>query len=150
MPTKTLHRSKSKKSKTKALRRKLMTKRAKKKVAKRVAKKVTKKMIRKAARPSPKRRLSRAKSRGPAGTSKVKAIGKVTHYYDRIGVAIVELKAPLRLGDMVHIKRGDRDLLQSVTSLQIDHTPVASAKCGDVIGMKVSQEVHQGAVVTPA
>lgn len=138
MPARTLRRPKAKKSKMKVFKRKKparVTRKAKKKIAKKVVKRVAKRMIRRASKPS---------------APKIKALGKVVHYYDRIGVAIVELKAPLRLGDMVTIKRGTLDLLQSVTSLQIEHTPVASAKKGDVVGMKVSQEVHEGALVLPA
>lgn len=136
MPARTLRRKMKTKVKAKTKARAMRMKKRKparvtKRTVRKVAKKVTGKLVR------------RAKAAAP------KAIGKVVHYYDRIGVAIVELKAPLRLGDMVHIKRGDRDILQSVTSLQINHEPVASAKKGDVIGMKVNQEVHEGALVMP-
>jgi len=30
-------------------------------------------------------------------------VGKVTHYYDRIGVAVLELYEELKVGDMIHI-----------------------------------------------
>ena len=122
--------SKAKKMKKK----KPMMKRATKKVAKKVMKKVTKRLIKKM---KPK-------------MAKVKITGRIVHYYDRIGVAIVELVGPLRLGEMVRIKRGDKEWMQSVTSLQIDHTPVAEARRGAVVGMKVTQEVPEGAVVMPA
>lgn len=78
-----------------------------------------------------------------------KLLGKVVHYYDRIGVAIVDLQAPLKLGDMVRMQRGEKVLTQAVTSLQIEHQPVAMAKRGDVVGMKVDQEVQSGTKVMP-
>ena len=87
-----------------------------------------------------------SKKRGPS----IKILGRVVHYYDRIGVAIVELAAPIKVGDTVKVKRGDFELLQPVHSLQLDHTPVASAKKGAVVGMKVNGEVAEGALVMPA
>ena len=79
-----------------------------------------------------------------------KNIGRTTHYYDRIGVAIVELAAPLHVGDAVTFKRGENEHTQAITSMQIDHTPVTSAKKGDVVGIQVTKEIHEGAEVLPA
>ena len=72
-------------------------------------------------------------------------IGKVTHYYDKIKVAIVELDADLGVGDKVKFVRGGEDLFeQSVDSIQIEHQKVASAGKGDVIGLKVERELKEG------
>ena len=77
-----------------------------------------------------------------------KAIGRVIHYYDRIGVAIVDLKTPLSIGDMVSVKRGSTEyFVQQVTSMQINHEAVQRARKGDVIGLKVNRKVPDGAVV---
>lgn len=76
-------------------------------------------------------------------------IGKVVHYYDRIGVAIIDLKEPLNVGDMVMLKKGDRIVPQRVESIQIEHTSVTSAKPGDVVGVKVDTEAYEGTVVLP-
>lgn len=76
-------------------------------------------------------------------------IGKVVHYYDRIGVAIIDLKEPLRVGDMVMLKKGDRIMPQRIESIQIDHASVPTAKAGDVVGVKVDNEVHEGTMVLP-
>lgn len=75
-------------------------------------------------------------------------IGKVTHYYNKIGVAIVELDADLAHGERVKFTRGGEDLFeQSVTSMQIEHEKVESAKKGDVVGLKTVAEVKEGAEV---
>lgn len=78
-----------------------------------------------------------------------KFLGKVTHYYDKIMVAVVELAkgATIKKGDQVHFKGGDRDFIQTVSSLQIEHKDVEQAKAGDSFGMKVDQEVHEGDAV---
>ena len=39
-------------------------------------------------------------------------IGKVTHYYDKIGVAIVELNGTLSVGEKVKFTRGGEDLFE--------------------------------------
>ena len=75
-------------------------------------------------------------------------IGKVTHYYDKIGVAIVELDAALSNGDTVKFVRGGEDLFeQKVESMQIEHKQVDSAKKGDVVGLKADKEIKEGAEV---
>lgn len=80
---------------------------------------------------------------------KEKILGRVTHYYDKIGVAIVDLESPMKVGDMVKLQRGEMEMTQVVSSMQIEHAPVLMAKKGDVIGIKVTQPVHEGTVVKP-
>ena len=140
MPTRKAMKSKKKMLKKKKpmrmKKRKIAAKKkvtAKKKGKKAVGKKTNKKMVKKTAKKV---------------TSKM--IGRVTHYYDRIGVAIVELKQPLHLGDVVVMKHGEHVLTQSVQSLQIERQPVDMAKKGAIVGVKVDQEVKQGAIVMPA
>jgi translation elongation factor EF-1alpha len=75
-------------------------------------------------------------------------IGKVTHYYDKIGVAIVELDADLGTGDKIKFVRGGEDLFeQDVDSIQIEHEKIEKAGKGDVVGLKVENEVKEGAEV---
>ncbi len=76
-------------------------------------------------------------------------IGKVVHYYDRIGVAIVDLKEPLKVGDMIMLKKGGTIIPQRVDSIEIEHASVAAAKRGDIVGIKVDTEAHEGTLVLP-
>lgn len=75
-----------------------------------------------------------------------KAIGKVTHYFDKVGVAVIQLEkgAALKKGDKIQIKGNDTDFTQSVSSLQLDHQDVDLVKAGDDFGLKVDQKVHEG------
>mgnify|MGYP001591397321 CR=1 FL=1 len=73
-----------------------------------------------------------------------KLIGKITHYYNSIGVAIIELTDSLKVGDTIQIKGKNTDFEQTVDSMQIEHEPIESAKKGDVIGIKTSQKVKEG------
>ncbi len=75
-------------------------------------------------------------------------IGRVTHYYDKIGVAIIELDNDLAQGDTIKFVRGGEDLFeQKVDSLQIEHEKVPRAKKGDVIGLKSDKPIKEGAEV---
>ncbi len=74
--------------------------------------------------------------------------GKITHYYDKIGVAIVELTSNLTVGDKIKFMRGGEELFQEeVKSMQIEHKKVNAAKKGDVIGLKTNEKVKEGAEV---
>lgn len=73
-----------------------------------------------------------------------KPIGKITHYYSNLGVAIVELSGPLAVGDRIKIKGATSDFEQDVNSMQIDREPIQKAKKGDVVGLKVSEKVREG------
>ncbi len=77
----------------------------------------------------------------------MKPIGKVTHYYDKAGVAIVELQAELKLGDRIRIERGDQTFEQKVTSLQKEYKSVEKAEKGDAVGIKVDQKAKEGSLV---
>lgn len=74
-------------------------------------------------------------------------VGKVTHYYNHLGVAIVELTGPLKLGDQLHFKGHGQDFEQAVDSMQVEHQEITEAKAGDIIGLKVSMEVKEGTPV---
>ncbi|PIP23744.1 MAG: hypothetical protein COX90_02470 [Candidatus Nealsonbacteria bacterium CG_4_10_14_0_2_um_filter_38_17] len=71
-------------------------------------------------------------------------IGKITHYFGNIGVAIVELKKPLKEGDIVRIVGGLTDFTQSVGSMEVDHQKVSEAKPGESVGLKVDQKTKEG------
>lgn len=71
-----------------------------------------------------------------------KEIGKVTHYFGKIGVAVLELTDELELGDTIHIKGTTTDFEQKVESMEIEHEPVEKAVAGQSIGLKVDRRVR--------
>ncbi len=71
-------------------------------------------------------------------------VGKVIHYFDKIKVAIVELKKPLKTGEEVRFTGGETDFKQKIGSMEIDHEKVKRAKTKQTVGMKVSKKVHPG------
>ena len=74
-----------------------------------------------------------------------KLVGKITHYFSNIGVAVVDLSSPLSKGDEVRIVGGEStDFNEKIESMQVDHKPVEKAKKGDSVGLKVSEKVREG------
>jgi len=73
-----------------------------------------------------------------------KLIGKVIHYFDKIGVAVISLIAPLKVGDTIRIVGGDVDFEQEIDSMEVEHEKIDKAKKGDEVGMKVSQKIRDG------
>jgi putative protease len=75
-------------------------------------------------------------------------IGRISHYFSKIGVGVVELtKAELKVGDTIHIKGHTTDFYQKVESMQVEHSTVQSAKIGDSIGLRVESQVRDHDVV---
>ncbi|MGC8651118.1 MAG: translation elongation factor-like protein [Minisyncoccia bacterium] len=73
-----------------------------------------------------------------------KLIGKITHYYGKINVAIVEIMGPLSVNDQIHVKGHTTDFNQVVSSMQVEHENVPKAQKGDLIGLKLEQPVKEG------
>ena len=73
-----------------------------------------------------------------------KLIGKITHYFNKIGVAVVDLSDTLKVGDTIRIMGGNTDFNQVVESMEVEHQKVQEAKKGDSVGMKVNEKVREG------
>jgi translation elongation factor EF-1alpha len=74
-------------------------------------------------------------------------IGTISHTYEKIGVAVVELTESLRVGDLIHISGHRSDLTQRVESMQLEHQNVQAAEQGQSVGLKVSGEVREHDIV---
>ncbi|MDD1683705.1 MAG: hypothetical protein LUO98_07710 [Methanoregula sp.] len=74
-------------------------------------------------------------------------VGRVIHYYPKIGVAAVILEGHLAQGDRIHICGPHDDVHQSVTSMEIEHVPIKDADKGQDIGIVVKARVHTGDLV---
>jgi putative protease len=76
-----------------------------------------------------------------------KRIGKITHFFPKISVAVIELEGNVKAGDTIEIEGHGGSFEQKIDSMQINHVAVNAAKKGDAIGMKVIQPVREGDVV---
>ena len=73
-----------------------------------------------------------------------KLIGKITHYFGNIGVAVIELSDTLKVGDSIRIVGGETDFTQTVESIEVEHKKVKESKKGDSVGLEVGQKVREG------
>jgi len=71
-------------------------------------------------------------------------VGKVTHYFDRIGVAVLDLTAELKVGDHILILGRTTEITQPVNSMEIDHQKVQSGGPGMEVALQVADPVHVG------
>jgi translation elongation factor EF-1alpha len=84
----------------------------------------------------------------PVSMSKtLEKVGEVSHYFTRISVAVVELSAPVNVGDRITIKGMTTNFEQTVESMQIEHKTVDAAGKGDSIGLKVNERTREGDIV---
>jgi len=74
-------------------------------------------------------------------------VGEISHYFTKIGVAVVDLTSPLKVGDRIAVKGMTTSFEQNVGSMQIEHETIQAAKAGDSIGMKVVDRVRKGDIV---
>jgi len=113
--------------------RKKPTAKKKKSATKKAAKRATKKT-----RPA-KKKISLAKVQKAA-----KPIGRVIHFYNHIGVAIVKFNVNTRAGTPLRFKGATTDFADTPKSMQHDHKTVAIAPKGKQIGVKVKKRVREG------
>ena len=73
-----------------------------------------------------------------------KLVGKISHYYSKIEVAVVDLTDTLSVGDEISIEGATTNFKQTIDSMQIMHENVQTAKKGDSIGLKVKDKVRDG------
>ena len=71
-------------------------------------------------------------------------VGKVTHYFPKIGVAVVALSDDLKQGEEIRFTGAQTDFTQKVVSMQIEHRTIANAMSGQEIGLKVDRDVKVG------
>ncbi|MBW6464696.1 MAG: translation elongation factor-like protein [Dethiobacteria bacterium] len=74
-------------------------------------------------------------------------IGRVVHFYSKIGVAIIQLDSELKVGERIAVVGSTSDLEQNVKSMQVEHQNIEEAKPGDLVGLKVKERVREGDTV---
>jgi len=78
-------------------------------------------------------------------------VGKVAHYFTKIGVAVIEItNGSIKVGDEVRIKGHTTDFKQKIKSMQIEHEIIEMAEPGQSIGIKVEEPVRANDLVYKA
>lgn len=73
-----------------------------------------------------------------------KEIGKITHFFSKINVAVLQLDDSLNVGDTISIEGATTNFKQKVESMQVEHEDLQKASKGMDVGMKVKEAVRAG------
>lgn len=74
-------------------------------------------------------------------------VGHITHFFSKINVAVLELTAPLAVGDRILVKGPATDFEQVVESMQIEHANIPTAEAGQSVGLKMAEHARESDVV---
>lgn len=74
-------------------------------------------------------------------------IGKVTHYFNKLGVAVIKFVREVPSGTHVHFKGAHTDFTATLDSMQYEHQPVMVTSKDEELGVKVPEPVHEGDLV---
>jgi translation elongation factor EF-1alpha len=70
-------------------------------------------------------------------------VGHITHFFSKINVAVLELTAPLAVGDRILVKGPATDFEQVVDSMQIEHENIQKAETGQAVGLKLAEHARE-------
>ena len=79
--------------------------------------------------------------------SEQKPIGAVTHYFGKLGVAIVKFNKAVEAGMKLKFKGATTDFEEVIKSMQFDHKEIDKAKKGQEVGIKVGDKVREGDMI---
>ena len=75
-------------------------------------------------------------------SEELREVGRVSHFFRKISVAVIELKDAVSVGDRILIKGPTTNIEQTVESMEIEHESVQRAGAGQSIGLKVDDRVR--------
>lgn len=77
-----------------------------------------------------------------------KIVGKISHYFDKILVAVLEVSDEgIKVGDEIRIGEFGEGVEQVVESMQVNHQQIEVAKKDTEVALKVTSAVHPGDLV---
>jgi translation elongation factor EF-Tu-like GTPase len=74
-------------------------------------------------------------------------VGRITHFFPKAGVAVLELSATVNNGDKIVIRGSTTNVEQTIDSMEIEHEQITTAGAGQSIGLKVSGRVRENDIV---
>jgi hypothetical protein len=148
MATKKKARTKAKKKKKATPARKATGRKQAAPKKKAAAKKKTRAKAKAAPRAKPAARKPAPVPAAPAAPPGMERIGIVTHYFNHLSVAIIELETgSLRVGDVIHIRGHTSDFSQPVESMEVEHVHVDEIGPGESFGLRVKEHAREHDVV---
>ena len=128
---------KKKKASKKSAKKKVVKKSVKKKVVKKKPVKKIVKKVKKSVKKSIKKAIKKA-------VPKRKLIGEVTHFYDKICVAVVRFDQGVAVGDEICFEGPKESFSQVLNSMQYEHQPIQKTTKRQEVGVKVKKPVKEG------
>jgi len=74
-------------------------------------------------------------------------VGKVVHYYDKIGVSVVELNEDLSIGEKIRVLAYMGEFVQEVNSMRVLDKDVCLARKGLKVTIKMDNKVKKDDLV---
>jgi len=74
-------------------------------------------------------------------------VGRITHFFSKAGVAVLELNATLSKGDKIVVRGSTTNVEQIIDSMEIEHKQITTAAAGQSIGLKVLGRVRENDIV---
>lgn len=74
---------------------------------------------------------------------KMEEIGRIEAFFAHPSAAIVELKAPLRVGETIYVKGHTTDFQQVVDSMQFERQPLQEAQAGQSVGIQMKERCRR-------
>ena len=74
-------------------------------------------------------------------------IGKITHFFGKIGVGVLALSGSLKAGDRIKVGEGEEAFEQEVASMQVEHKEITEAAAGQEVGLKLEKPAKTGVLV---
>ena len=75
------------------------------------------------------------------------SVGTIAHFFNKIGVAVVELTDALKMGDSIKVVGKNTDFEQVVDSMEMDKQKIETAEAGSLVGLKINQKAKEGSRV---
>jgi hypothetical protein len=101
-------------------------------------------MLKKSKKKVAKKKAVKKSAKAKKAPKAKKPIGRVTHFFTEISVAIVKFNAKVPVGKELHYKGATTDFKETAKSMQYDHKPVETAPKGKEVGIKVKKRVREG------
>jgi len=74
-------------------------------------------------------------------------VGKVIHYFNRLGVAAIEIHREIKTGDTIILLGHTTDITQRICSMEIDHQKIDLARAGQTVAVQLVEPARPGDMV---
>ncbi len=74
-------------------------------------------------------------------------IGRVEMFFAKPSAAVIQLTAPLRVGETIYVKGHTTDFQQVVSSMQVDRQEIQDGAAGQSVGVQMKDRCRKHDVV---